>query len=81
MEEDSFLYFYIFLKQVKSRVLDERAELVASQLTQNYLLLYYLYFCIFFSFAKISGGEECLLRFHYSLTIFYHVTSMLSLLG
>ena len=68
------------MKAVKSLVLEDRAELVASQLTQvsTSILLIFLDFYIF---EKISGGEKCLLRLHYSLTTFYHVTSMLSLLG
>ena len=79
MEEDSFCIF-MFYESSKSLVLEERAELVASQLTQV-IYFYTTYIFVFFGFEKISGGEKYLLRLHYSLTIFYHVISMLSLRG
>ena len=46
-----FLYFYIFMKAIKISVLEEWAELVASQLTQ------YLIMQIKSKLEKISGGE------------------------
>jgi hypothetical protein len=36
VRDDSFCIFIFYGKQLKSRVLKEWAELVASQLTQNY---------------------------------------------
>ena len=55
MEEDSFCIFLVFMKASKSLVLEERAELVASQLTQV-IYFYATYIFVFFSLEKISGG-------------------------
>ena len=61
MEDDSFCIFLVYMKAVKSRVLEERAELVASQLTQMIYFLRYFYstyiFVFFIICEKISGGE------------------------
>ena len=60
MEEDSFCIFLVFMKASKSLVLEERAELVASQLTQVIYFLRYFYstyIFVFFICEKISGGE------------------------
>ena len=52
MEEDSFCIFLVFMKASKFSGLEERAELVASQLTQviyfyaTSMLLIFLYFFV-----------------------------------